>query len=209
MIQTSLQNLLTPTCPTSWTSTRWRRWTCTWPRCWGEGRRRAATARWRSTWTRSTRRTRWRELTWRKLSPCKKTGSRLQFPNNRQHLNFPNQDLESVYNYCREKCNVDLQVRKFIRNIVKAKCTEVGSVRWGTELELLRYCVVHKYVHTPICAAQVPTSTWPTSQCKKTEFIGKAILRSDASQPFVSARKTLTLPKKIEIEIEDFFSFQG
>ena len=81
-------------------------------------------------------------------------------------------------------------------------CNEVGSLRWGTEVELLRYCVVHKYVHTPICAAQVPTSTWPTSQCKKTEFIGRAILRSDASQPFVSVRKTLTLPKR---KIEDFF----
>ena len=88
--------------------------------------------------------------------------------------------------------------------VTEVMCNEVGSLRWGTELELLRYCVVHKYVHTPICAAQVPTSTWPTSQCKKTEFIRRAILRSDASQPFVSVRKTLTLPKR---KIEDFFLF--
>ena len=40
------------------------------------------------------------------------------FPKFQSKLQLTIQDLESVYNYCREKCNVDLQVRKFIRNIV-------------------------------------------------------------------------------------------
>ena len=47
-------------------------------------------------------------------------GIKVAIPRQLSTPHLPNQDLESVYNYCREKCNVDLQVRKFIRNIVEA-----------------------------------------------------------------------------------------